>query len=315
VLRSRPSRPSGPEVPLPWERLLWSGRARFPRAPRARYLLTDFRIVRIDGDQVAEIGLHDIAEVHRSQSRLDRLTGTSTLTIHSRGTADVVVLHAVQRGQQLAALLELLSGETRAPLDVDAIDAALSWNPHVTRGGYRESVAGLAIVLIAVFGVAIGLHGKAEALVYSPDDPIYPNGEKRSRAEIEEFMQRDVMPWARVTLGRIKGGPDRITCETCHGGHAEARGWQMPSVAALPLPEVRNRGWERYSDAMDAQMRNAIYGYIAEPEKQARAAYMREVVMPGMARLLQRPAYDFTKPYAYNRSRVAFGCYHCHRVR
>jgi len=302
-------------VPLPWERLLWSGRARFPRAPRARYLLTDFRIVRIDGDQVAEIGLHDIAEVHRSQSRLDRLTGASTLTIHSRGTADMVVLHAVQRGQQLAALLELLSGETRAPLDVDAIDAALSWNPHVTRGGYRESVAGLAIVLIAVFGVAIGLHGKAEALVYSPDDSIYPNGEKRSRAEIEEFMQRDVMPWARVTLGRIKGGPDRMTCETCHGGHAEARGWQMPSVAALPLPDVRNRGWERYSDAMDAQMRNAIYGYIAEPEKQARAAYMREVVMPGMARLLQRPPYDFTKPYAYNRSRVAFGCYHCHRVR
>jgi hypothetical protein len=65
---------------------------------------------------------------------------------------------------------------------------------------------------------------------------------------------------------------------------------------------------------MDAQMRNAIYGYLAESDKQTKAAYMREVVMPGMARLLKRPAYDFTKPYEYNRSVLAFGCYHCHRV-
>jgi len=89
----------------------------------------------------------------------------------------------------------------------------------------------------------------------------------------------------------------------------------MPAIAALPEPEVRDRGWERYSTAMDAQMRNAIYGYIAESDKQARAAYMREFVMPGMARLLERPAYDFTKTYEFNRSRHAFGCYHCHRVK
>jgi hypothetical protein len=62
-------------------------------------------------------------------------------------------------------------------------------------------------------------------------------------------------------------------------------------------------------------MRNAIYGYLAESNKQARAAYMREVVMPGMADLLHRPAYDFTKAYDYNRSHHALGCYHCHRVK
>ena len=49
-------------------------------------------------------------------------------------------------------------------------------------------------------------------------------------------------------------------------------------------------------------MRNAIYGYLAESDNQAKAGYMREVVMPGMARLLHRPAYDFTQPYEYNRS-------------
>jgi hypothetical protein len=65
---------------------------------------------------------------------------------------------------------------------------------------------------------------------------------------------------------------------------------------------------------MDTQMRNAIYGYNADTDKQNKAAYMREVVMPGMARLLHRPAYDFTQPYEYNRTHFAFGCYHCHRV-
>ena len=33
---------------------------------------------------------------------------------------------------------------------------------------------------------------------------------------------------------------------------------------------------------LDAQTRNAIYGYVAEADNQTKAAYMREVVMPGM---------------------------------
>ena len=76
-----------------------------------------------------------------------------------------------------------------------------------------------------------------------------------------------------------------------------------------------DRGWEIYNSTLDAQMRNAIYGYSAGSDNQAKAGYMREIVMPGMARLLHRPAYDFTRPYDYNRSRRALGCYHCHQVR
>src|SRR6185312_9186464 len=91
---------------------------------------------------------------------------------------------------------------------------------------------------------------------YAPDDPIRPDGHMRSREEIARFMEAEVMPWARAALGPIKGGPDRITCETCHGAHADARQWQMPGVAALPQRDVRDEGWERYSTAMDAQMRN-----------------------------------------------------------
>ena len=63
----------------------------------------------------------------------------------------------------------------------------------------------------------------------------------------------------------------------------------------IAAADVRERGWETYRGGMDAQMRNAIYGYVAESENQSKAAYMREVVVPGMAGLLHRPAYDFTR--------------------
>lgn len=302
-------------IPLPWEQLLWSGRPVVAWGRGVRYLLTDLRLVRIDREGVVEIAFYDIADIQRTESRLERLIGASTISVRSRRRTEPIVLSGVRRGAQLAALIELLSSDPRATIDVDTIGAALRWDPRDTTSGTREALAGIAVVLIAIFGVAIGLHGRASTITYAADDPIYPNGEKRGRREIVRFMEGEVMPWARVALGRIKGGPERISCETCHGEAADARDWYMPAVAALPAPDVREFGYERYSGAMDAQMRNAIYGYSADSEKQTRAAYMREVVMPGMAGLLHRPAYDFTKTYDYNRSRLAFGCYHCHRVK
>ena len=212
-------------------------------------------------------------------------------------------------------MLDLLSGDSEARLDDEAVRAALRWDPRGPTTSSSRVVASVALVLIAVFGVAIGSHGKAAAVAFPPDDPIYPGGEKRPRADIARFMEQDVMPWARTALGPIKGGPDHVTCLTCHSLDAEARDWRMPAVARLPQPDLRTQGWETFGGMMDTQMRNAIYGYVAEPEKQTRAAYMREVVMPGMARVLHRPAYDFTRSYEYNRTRSAFGCYHCHQVK
>jgi hypothetical protein len=86
----------------------------------------------------------------------------------------------------------------------------------------------------------------------------------------------------------------------------------MPFVAALPEPDLRRLAL--FTPPIDSQTRNAIYGYLADSDKQGKAAYMREVVMPGMAALLHRPPDDFTKTYNYNRTRFAFGCYHCHRI-
>jgi hypothetical protein len=280
-----------------------------------RYYLTDFRLVRESPRSADEIALHDIGEIGRTESNLDRLLGTSTVVVSAKDEKrPPLVVADVRRGAQLAAVLELLSTDRGAARDHEAIHAALAWDPHAP-APYREAIGAIAAVLISMTAVGVGLHGRPGTVTYAPDDAIRPGGTKRNRAEITRFMEHDVMPWARATLGRVVGGADRVACETCHGANPEARHWTMPAVAALPEPDVRDRGFEVYSTGMDAQMRNAIYGYVAQSEKSAKAAYMREVVMPGMAALLRRPAYDFTRSYEHNRSRNALGCYHCHRVR
>jgi hypothetical protein len=303
-------------IPLPWERLLWSSRSLLVFTARERYFLTDFRLVRQTVDAIDEVALHDIADVLRVESRLDRLIGTSTLVVRQRHAYRApLVLRRVRRGVPLAALLDLLSAQPTPPIDPAAVEALLAWTPPRSFPRFGQALAAAGLVLLASFGVVVGLHGKAvPPPAYGHDDAIYPGGQKRDRVEIVRYMEQVIMPWAQATLGPIKGGSGSITCESCHGRAAETVDWRMPAVAALPQPDVRDGGWEIFGGPMDAQMRNAIYGYLAESDKQTKAAYMREVVLPGMARLLHRPAYDFTKPYAYNRSRLAFGCYHCHKV-
>ena len=283
--------------------------------PGVTYGLTDLRVFASRGGRVIEIALQDIGDVEHSRSRLDRLFGTSTVTVRGRDSRRTPVsLRHIRRGAQLAALVELLAGDPQASLDAAAVQAALDWEPADGQRA-RETVAVAVAAVVAVFAVTVGLQSSSPAPVaYPSDDAISPRGLKRSDREIIAFMESVVMPWARVVLGRIKGGAENVTCETCHGDDARERAWQMPAVAALPEPHLRQLGWELPGTTMDSQMRNAIYGYLAESDNQARAAYMRQVVMPGMAKLLHRPAYDFTRSYEYNRTRAAFGCYHCHRV-
>jgi len=302
--------------PLPWERVLWSGRPLrlVARIRGERFFLTDFRLIRVTRHLLEEVVLHDIGEVQRSESRLDKALGTSTIIVRPRRRSVApLVLTGIRRGAAFAALLELLSGDPLATANAESVRAALEWTPQPLTA-YSGAVGALAAIAIAVASVVVGLHGSAAPITFASDDAIEPGGMKKSRADIVQFMEAEVLPWARGALAPIKGGPDRVTCETCHGRDAVARDWQMPAVAALPLPVVRERGWETYHGGMDAQMRNAIYGYVAESDNQAKAAYMREIVVPGIARLLHRPAYDFTRSYDYNRSRRALGCYHCHRV-
>jgi len=286
-----------------FERRLWTGR---------RYFLTDLRLVA----PPHELALDDVGDVHRSQTAVQHVCGVSTIQVHPKDPRRTpLVLRNVRRGPQLAALIELLAADPRARDDADAARETMAWEPRVATPGKRGALTGIALVLASIAAVVVGLHGKTPAISYADDDAIYPRGVKRDRADIVRFMETAVMPWARQALAPIAGSADNVTCETCHGVDPDVNGWTMPAVAALPRPVVRDAGWERFGGPMDAQMRNAIYGYSAESNKAPRAAYMREVVMPGMARLLHRPAYDFTRTYEYNREQFAFGCYHCHKVR
>src|SRR5262249_30727397 len=210
-----------------------------------RYWLTDFRLVRISPGHIDELPLVDIGDIQRVETYLDRLTRASTLIVRPRDPRrGEIVLRGVRRGAQLAALVELLSSDPRADVDAESARAALQWEPRLSTAGFRELVAGIAAVVIAVSAVVFGFHGKAVAITYPPDDAISPNGHKKDRAAIERFMTDEVMPWARSALGPLKGGGDRVKCETCHGKSPEAREWQMPAVAALPHPTVRAKRCE-----------------------------------------------------------------------
>ena len=311
-----------PTFPLPWEQVLWSAAPAFPaslRAPGTRYAFTDFRLViKRKHRTVDELALHDIESVSLTQTWWQRAAGTSTVRVSSRRGA-VLELANIHHGPQLALILQLrateLFGDETKALDADFFRSALG--PRA--GSLLRPRHGLVLAATLAFAVLFGIIGLARntslpPVLYADDDAIAPHGSRLSSAAIAGFMERDVMPFARRALGPLVGGADNVTCETCHGADARQRGWRMPGVRALPEPELRLAGLERARLWIDPQIRNAVYGYLAEEDKQSIAAYMRQVVMPGMAKLMHRPAYDFAQSYGYNRARAAVGCYHCHLV-
>lgn len=298
-------------------------------------MLTDLRLVVVGGDGAVaeEVALDDIAGLAMRLRPIGRMLGRRDVEISRASTGSArpervegrppavrveppVVLRSLSRRQVLALVLHLVGRQT---IDL-TLDAALVEDSVRLAGPSRSPHAVLtaAAGALAVALLAIRLQGDAMPIAYSPGDPIYPDGVKRDREAIVRFMEREVMPWARATLSPVVGGASRVTCATCHGHDGEATGWKMPAVAELPYPKVRTGGpgtAERYAwPSADPQLRNAVYADLAQEDRQATAAYMRQVVMPGMARLLDRPAYDFARSYRYNRTRFAFGCYHCHKV-
>jgi Bacterial PH domain len=293
-----------PAFPLPFEQIRWR---------RRRFALSDFRFVALkDGRVTHEIAVHDIDGVEIKASLIERLTGVGTLVVRSTRTGDHQVrIPGLRAARREALTLDLLIAETRGlppPDTVGGLPLSSFWPVPISLRA-QVVVAGPLLVLMTFVAIGIGLSGHTVPVIYPADDAIRPGGARRPEAEIIAFMEHDVMPWASRALAPVVGRG--VTCETCHGRNAAARGWTMPAVRALPEPAVRAMAEAAGSDA---QVRNALHGYLAEGDNQAVAAYMRGVVMPGMAMLLRRPAYEFAQSYEYNRSRAAFGCYHCHQV-
>jgi hypothetical protein len=313
---------TGETFPLPWEQILWSSSPALPVSvfeSGTQYVFTDCRlVVRRHERTVRELPLDEIDSVSLEQTRWQKLIGTSTVRVFSRRNGGALILDNIRYGPEAALIVQLktveLAGEESKGFDTTFLqgltpDLAPVLRPH--QGLVLAATAAFALMFV---GVGIARHESLPPVVYSAEDAIAPNGQRRPVDEIVAFMERDVMPFAKRALAPIVGGADRVDCHTCHGKDSAARGWKMPGVRALPDPGFRLAGLERAGFWLDAQMRNAVYGYLAEEDKQPIAAYMRRVVMPGMAQVMHRPAYDFARSYGYNRSQAAVGCYHCHLV-
>jgi len=292
--------------PLPWEQVRWQSR---------RCAISDFRLVVLRrGAVVSEMALHDIADIEVEPSPVERATGIGTVLVRSKREADAPLRIArTVRARRTALTLKLLVADVRGvPPDESVAGLPLPsiWRipPAIE---LKAALIGPSLLLLMVVAILIGLSTHDVQVAIAADDPIRPHGLKRSRAEIDQFMESEVMPFARYALEPVVGRGN-VTCLTCHGKDAEARGWKMPAVTALPEPAVRHMATTAGSDS---QVRNALHGYLAQDHKQRIAAHMRGVVLPGMAALLRRPVYDFAQPYEYNQERAAFGCYHCHMVK
>ncbi len=188
------------DLPLPWERLLWSQRA--PLSPWERYTLTDFRVMRLAGRHSDEIALEDIAEVRQTRSWIDRRLGTATLIVLARDDRrPPLVLPHVPRGVQLAALLSLAAAEPQLSWDAGSIAAVLSWEPRVRIAGYREAVFSVVALAAVVLLIGISLHGNTPSVSYPVDDAIYPGGVKR-----DPRVDRTVHDVGGVAVGAAGAG-------------------------------------------------------------------------------------------------------------
>ena len=184
----------------------------------------------------------------------------------------------------LAALLEWLSGEPgeRGPiLDAKALRQRWPGIHQLTR--VPQGAGGLAAAVVAVF--VIGLRRRPSR--HAPRRSDLLTGVKRTRAEI-------VASW-KTRSCRGRGRPRSLRAEVT-GSPAKpvARNPRsatgVPAVAALPQPDVRTADgnttagrWTRRCAAI----------WLRRRVRQTGQGAMREIVMPGMAQLLHRPACDF----------------------
>ena len=179
------------------------------------------------------------------------------------------------------------------------------------------SIAAAALILAAALAAALHIVSQREREVqpvYAENDPIYyPDGTRKPFLSIKAYMQASVMPFAKEALGPVVGD-ENVRCETCHGENPEARQYRMPAVSALPNSRRPGKAAQRSAASTDLQIHNAIVGHAHDFENAPIAEQMRRVVLPGMAKLLNRPVYDRSKTYQFNKANAAFGCYHCHQL-
>ena len=230
--------------PLPWEQVLWSSTPAFPLSVSRRgtnYAFTDFRLVVSRRNRtIDELALHDIESVRLTQSRWQRLAGTSTVRVSSRRSRAPLELANIRHGPQLALILQLratdvfgdgVEGDRPGIFPKRSRDLVLRRSCALTRGSCSpQSASSRSCSRLSALRGCRHCHRCTTKRTIRLRRTAAAARAARSAA----FMERDVMPFARTALGPLVGGQDNVTCATCHGNDAEQRRWQMPGVRALP---------------------------------------------------------------------------------
>ncbi|WP_437291791.1 hypothetical protein [Sorangium sp. So ce406] len=113
--------------------------------------------------------------------------------------------------------------------------------------------------------------------------------------ERSEFMTDIVLPRMTEVFVEYDAKYENMTCETCHGSDAVARGYAMPTPQIAPLPATPEGFLEWVADP-------------AHPEREAFGTFMYERVVPEMAALLEIPRFD---PMTETGD---FSCHYCHTL-
>ena len=133
---------------------------------------------------------------------------------------------------------------------------------------------------------------KDEGKVVGPPEVAWKdlNAEQRAR-----YMKAVVVPKMKVAFQAFDADHFKnFTCSTCHGKDGKANKYKMPSSGIRALPST--------PAAFEAAMKK-------EPTWPKMAKFMAETVVPQMAALLGKPAFDHHKP-----DPSAFSCQGCHRL-
>ncbi|WP_437878811.1 hypothetical protein [Sorangium sp. So ce513] len=110
-----------------------------------------------------------------------------------------------------------------------------------------------------------------------------------------EFMTDIVMPRMTEVFAEYDAKYQNMTCETCHGGDAVARGYAMPTPQITPLPATPEGFLEWVVDP-------------AYPEREPFSTFMYERVTPEMAAMLEIPRFDPETETG------EFSCHYCHTL-
>ena len=266
--------------------------------------------------RVEELALDDVGEVHRTESTADRVLGTSTIVVHPRRRgvrrSSWRACAAARSSRRCSSCSPAIRRRRATPT---RSASALAWEP---RAPARRSARG-----------ARRRHRHPHRHLRRRHRPARQDRRRHLRGRTmrsrrtarsgaaprsSRFMEAEVMPWARATLGRLKGGrrsrdvrhvPRRGRPRRAAGGCRRSPRCRSPTCGIAAGKPTRPAWTRRCATPSTATSPNPTTR--PRPRTCARSSCRAwrgsSIVRPTISR----------NRYEYNRTQHALGCYHCHQ--